>query len=190
MCFLYRHFVKPFLWIPIIFISFLATTTFYIFSFYDDKPEPKNFGVVFGAAVWRDDIPSHALYDRVKTGIDLYHQGVIKKLIFSGGPSKYGAHETDVMEKIALKNHVPKKAILTDYEGHDTASTIENLDPKKTYLFISNDFHLARIAVIARKNDFLDFSWMPAVHHGGRYQEEWYYIIREIFGVWFYFLFG
>ena len=65
-------------------ITSLVLVTFMIWGYYGENFSEKSpdffvkldqkqiCGVVFGAAVWRDDKPSHALYDRTMTGIDLY----------------------------------------------------------------------------------------------------------------------
>lgn len=147
----------------------------------------KDCAVVFGAAVWKDNIPSHALFDRTMTGITLYKDGVVTCLIFSGGPSTYGAHEVDVMTKLAIKNDVPHTAIFTDYNGLNTRATIKNLPHNKSFVFVSNDFHLGRIALLAKQNDFKDFSLYRATYYHGRYLKEGQFFMHEVIGTIYYF---
>lgn len=142
--------------------------------------------VVFGAAVWKGDVPSHALYDRTMTGISLFQDEKVNCLIFSGGASTYGAHEADVMKKLAQDADVPEDKIYLDYEGTNTLATIKNLPIEKSFVFVSNDFHLARIKMIAWKLGIEDFSLHTAQYYQGRYLKEPYFFFREFFAVIFY----
>jgi vancomycin permeability regulator SanA len=152
----------------------------------------KDCAVVFGAAVWRDDIPSHALFDRTIAGINLYKNKHVSCLIFSGGKSKYGTHEAKVMKKIALKNKIPAKNIFLDYEGNSTIETVRNVRKnfaEKSLVFVSNDFHLARIKLLANRLGIKDFAVHAAKYNKGRYFKDSYFFFREILGVSFYAIF-
>lgn len=152
----------------------------------------KDCAVVFGAAVWRDDIPSHALFDRTMSGINLYRDKHVKCLIFSGGKSKYGSHEVDVMKKTALKFSIPESDIFLDYEGNSTIETVRNMRQnfaEKSLVFVSNDFHLARIKLLANRLGINDFAIHSAKYNKGRYFKDYYFFFREIVGVAFYGLF-
>lgn len=141
-------------------------------------------GVVFGAAVWRDDRPSHALYDRVIAGVYLYEADQVKCLILSGGPSRYGAHEVDVMKKIVLQNDVLEQDLILDYEGVSTEKTLENIEDKNlSYVMISNDFHLARIRLLALKKGVKNVSVHASNYTYGRYTKEPWFILREVGGI-------
>ena len=143
--------------------------------------------VVFGAAVWRDDIPSHALYDRTMSGVELLKEGKVECLIFSGGPSKIGTHEVGVMRKLAVQNGVLVEDIRTDFKGLNTFTTLKNLpEDVESFVFVSNDFHLARIKLLAWKQGVEDVDFHAATYYNGRYREELYYFVREIAGVLFY----
>jgi vancomycin permeability regulator SanA len=145
--------------------------------------------VIFGAAVWRDDIPSHALFDRTMSGVQLFKENKVECLILSGGPSKIGTHEVGVMRKLAFEQGVPVKNIRTDFKGLNTLATLKNL-PKDvdSFVMVSNDFHLARIRMLAWKLGIKNVDFHAAQYHSGRYREEFYYFVREMGGVVFYFL--
>lgn len=51
-----------------------------------DYRRPAAFAVVLGARAYADGRVSDALYDRVMTGVELYHAGLVEALVFSGGP--------------------------------------------------------------------------------------------------------
>lgn len=138
--------------------------------------------VVFGAAVWREDQPSHALDDRVQAAIELYKNGQVRCLVFSGGASKYGAHEVAVMIKLAAEAQVPLAAIRPDWQGNNTLATILNLAAEPGYVLVSNDFHLARINAMAQKVGLQAYHLHAAPYQYGRYTKEAYFFGREILG--------
>lgn len=143
-------------------------------------------GVIFGAAVWKDDQPSHALYDRTMAGIALVKNQQVDCLVLSGGPSTYGAHEVTVMQNLLAKNKVNEIQIITDYDGINTLQTIRNLDPSRSYVMISNDFHLARIRLLAWREGLNYFTVHAAAYDQGRYHKESYFVLREIAGLAYY----
>ena len=142
--------------------------------------------VVFGAAVWPGGSPSHALEDRTLEAIDLYKEGLVKCLIFSGAQSAYGIHEVDVMNIMAKDREVEDSMIVLDYEGVNTLKTIQNLDPTLSYIFVSNDFHLARIALLARKLGLTRYDVYASEYRNGRYGKEMQFVVREVGAFWYY----
>ncbi len=164
----------------------LGGSFFYIRSFYDSQFTGKTDGcaVIFGAAVWRGDVPSHALYDRTESALDLYAKNQVSCLILSGGESTYGAHEVSVMKNMALERGVREQDIFYDYGGKNTLATLQFAKLSKKHLvFVSNDFHLARINMIAKKLGIKDYHLHVAKYHKGRYLKEAYFTLREVFGV-------
>ena len=85
--------------------------------------------VVFGARAYADGHPSDALADRVRAACQLYQQGLVGRLIFSGGPGDGAVHETESMRRMALGLGVPDSAILRDEAGSNTAATLRNVRP-------------------------------------------------------------
>lgn len=141
---------------------------------------------MFGAAVWPGGSPSHALADRTNTAIDRYQAGQVACLIFSGADSVYGRHEVDVMRDIAEERGVDITDITFDYRGDNTQQTIERLDPQYSYLFISNDFHLARINLLARQAGLTDIGFYRSDYQRGRYNRETFFVFRETAAFWYY----
>lgn len=173
----------------IVLLLFVGTFA-YITSFYGAK----NIGqydcaVVFGAAVWPGGNPSHALADRTYEAIDVYKNGEVACLIFSGADSAYGKHEVEVMKDIAQEEQIPLSDMEFDYEGGNTKDTIDNLDKNRSYVFVSNDFHLARINLLARQAHLEDTAVRSSEYRLGRYTKESFFIFREIVAFWYYALF-
>lgn len=166
----------------------ICTSLVYTLSRYSrTTTDSKDCAVIFGAAVWRENIPSHALYDRTMTGIDLYNDHLVTCLIISGGPSTFGTHEVDVMHDIALQGGVDPANIVRDPNGLNTRATIANLPADTSFIFVSNDFHLGRIALLAHRYDIKDFTLHRATYYNGRYNKEPYFLLREVIGTIYYF---
>jgi len=160
-------------------LVFLSTA--YIFSEYaNDFNGKTDCAVIFGAAVWRNNIPSHALYDRTVATASLYNNRQVDCIVASGGPSAYGAHEVEVMVQLLQTQDVPLDIIMLDYGGINTISTLQNLSPEKQFVFVSNDFHLARIQLLAWRLGIKSFSLHASDYNFGRYSREWYFFLREI----------
>ena len=170
-------------------ILVFGTSASFVFSQYDNVFEGEaSCGVVFGAAVWQDNIASHAMYDRVLSGVDLYKDGKVSCLILSGGPSAMGDHETDVMKELALYKGIPQEALRLDYKGINTLATLKNL-PKEvaSFVMISNDFHLARIRMLSWRLDINAVGSQAAIYRNGRYFREPFFAFREVIANIFYF---
>lgn len=164
--------------------KFIVLTVFLFLPFsVFSKEDQKRCGVIFGAAVWKDDIPSQALYDRIKAGVDLYNASTVNCLVLSGGASTYGAHEVDVMKNIILDEAIPKEALFLDYNGVNTESTIRNLPSDiEHYVFVSNDFHLPRIMLLAKKIGIKSFDTHAATYNQGNYNRQKWFHWRELGG--------
>ncbi len=185
-----KRFIKIFIYLFISIILILVIDISYIVYHYNDTAtNHADCAVIFGAAVWKDDIPSHALYDRTMEAGKLYKNNLVSCIIMSGGPSKYGAHEVDVMQKILLQEHIPKEVLVKDLNGLNTLATLNSLEKSKSYILVSNDFHLARINVLAKRLGLKKISTDKAFYYHGRYVKEPYFVLREIVGIIYYSLF-
>lgn len=177
-------FKRVLLWAVTVVALAVVVSAVYVKSHYTEQytgEELKGCVVVFGAAVWRDDIPSQALDDRMQSGIELYKRG-INCLVLSGGESTYGAHEVDVMRRLAREAGVPNRHLVLDYHGDNTLATMLNLDPAVTHVLVSNDFHLARIGLMAQRLDFTNYYLHAANYQVGTYHKRTKYFWREVFG--------
>ncbi len=185
-----KRFIKKLIYLILPVIIILIIDFLYIFSHYNDKATKNaDCAVIFGAAVWKDDIPSHALYDRTMEAGKLYRNNLVSCIVMSGGPSTYGAHEVDVMEKILIQERIPKDALIKDLNGLNTLATLRNLDKSKSYILVSNDFHLARINILAWRIGLDEFTTHKSTYYNGRYIKESYFFSREIVGVIYYLFF-
>ncbi len=142
--------------------------------------------VVFGAAVWPGGAPSDALRDRIEGAVALYEDGIVHCLVLSGAPSAYNAHEAEVMRDVALARDVPLEDMYFDYTGMSTLATLSHLATSTPYVLVSNDFHLARISLLARTLGIEHFALFAAPYQHGRYIKETEFVIREAVALWYY----
>ena len=172
-----------------LFLALFFISSVYVLSFYNQKAKEKaDFIVVFGSAVWPNKQASFSMIDRVKEASELYKKGFSKQIIMSGAESAYGAHETDIMKKLAISYGVDSKDILLDKQGLNTCRSISNLQKGKSYIFVSNDFHLARISFLAKRAGIENFQVHASKYNFGEYLKQQFFFAREIFALWFYIL--
>ncbi len=157
-----------------------------------DYRRPADVAVVFGAGVFADGTCSDALQDRVAAGCELYRQGLVSRLIFSGGPGQGPVHEVEAMQRLAVSLGVPAEAIELDYGGVNTQATVEDnaiifrrLGAQRV-LAVSHFYHLPRVKMTYQRAGFAVYT-VPA-------RETYvlkampYYIGREIAALWSYYL--
>jgi vancomycin permeability regulator SanA len=161
---------------------------------------PDNLAVVFGAGVRKDGTPSLALHDRTMSGIALYNQGRVSKLLFSGGPGPGATHETAAMEEMALENGVAPADILIDLNGFSTWDTAKNtaalaesgtsnlgssgVAGGASIFAVTHGYHLPRVELAFQMHG-LDVLTVPATETRPL-QRRHYYALREVAGFWVY----
>ena len=148
--------------------------------------------VVLGARAYADGRPSDALADRVRTAVDLYKEGLAKKIIMSGGPGDGAVHETEAMRQFAVKLGVATEDILKDEQGLNTQLTVANTSPilkqlnASRVLVVSHFYHLPRIKMAYQRNGW-DVYTVPA-KQAYFLREIPYMVAREVAGLWVYYV--
>lgn len=186
---------KLFFWILIGSFGFLGIPVLQMLTFgKTDYRRSADAVVVFGAHTYSNGHPSMALENRVRTACELYHQGYVKILIFSGGPGDGPVHETEAMRTLALQLGVSPQDILLDREGLNTQATVKNTmvifqEHHLHHILVVSDFsHLVRIKLaygLVGKN----VSTVPAAGWWSRSQIL-YQMFRETAALWVYYLRG
>lgn len=167
---------------------------------YTDYRRKADAILAFGAGVRADGSMSLALYDRTRTAVDLYENGLAPYLIFSGGPGPGGHHEALVMRAYALQRGVPADAILLDQLGLNTWSSVknsiklvQNVLPKRKSAFstkprilaVSTFYHLPRIKMAFHQAGSEVYT-VPASETRVLFALP-VYLFREILAFWFYY---
>lgn len=180
-------------WLPSLAVALGCAAAFpvmQVFCFgWTDYRRPAEVAVVFGARVYADGQLSDAVADRVRTASQLYRQGFVKRLVFSGGPGDGPIHETEAMRTMAMGLGVPTAAITLDRNGLNTEATVRNTTPLASHervLAVSEFYHLPRIKLAYQRAGCEVFT-VPA--HPANWLRAWPLnnVLREIPAFWVYY---
>lgn len=109
--------------------------------------------LVLGAGIWGNS-PSHMLEDRLLTAIDLYKNGVSKKIIMSGDHGREDYDEVNTMKNYAIEKGIPSEDIFMDHAGFSTYESIyraKEIFNVKKIVIVTQKYHLYRAIYIAKK---------------------------------------
>jgi len=123
-----------------------------------EKNEPTgDVGVVLGAAVWSNNVPSTILMERLNKALELYQKKKIMKIQLTGGNAPGELSEAEVAFNYLMKFSVNPKDVWMEKK---TASTTEQIrfikneligkKKMKNVVIISDRFHLKRINEISK----------------------------------------
>jgi SanA protein len=144
----------------LIFTIFLLLSQYKVNTKYNDNIYTVNnvpsteTGLILGATVWENKIPSDILADRLLVGIHLYKNGKIKKIIVSGADDSEYYNEVQVMKNFLLQHAIKEQDIIMDHAGFTTyhslyrAKTVMSLN---SLIIITNRYHLPRALYIAHE---------------------------------------
>lgn len=120
------------------------------------QDKPADVAIVLGAAVW-GDVPSPVFEERIKHSIDLYQNGIVKKLIFTGGFGEGDSFaESEAARSYALTQGVPEEAILVEafstvtFENLIEAQKLMEANDFKTAVLVSDPLHMYRSVDMAQ----------------------------------------
>jgi uncharacterized SAM-binding protein YcdF (DUF218 family) len=135
---------------------YLTTITLSVYRFsQQDQAVPADAAVVLGAAVFRNR-PSPVFRERINHAIGLYEQGLVDKIIFTGGlGSRDTLTEAEVAGIYAQQQGVPPEAILLETTSTNTQENLTNAQAIGTangiesYIIVSTPSHMKRAVEIA-----------------------------------------
>lgn len=150
----FKKLFKTIIWVVFLSALFPILIWFLFKVIYNEKITTVNdstvkypVAIVFGAGLSWDGSPSPVLRDRIRTAVDLYNQGKVKKLLLSGDNQYIDYNEPGAMQEYALELGVPADDIVLDYAGRRTydtcfrANAIFNVD---SAFLVTQRFHLPR----------------------------------------------
>jgi len=112
----------------------------------DSSPSDR-IAIIFGAGLKRDGTPTAVLRDRVETGVHLYFQGKVEKLLMSGDNQIAEYNEPEAMRLYAISLGVPEQAVVVDYAGrrtYDTCYRAKQIFGLESAILVTQKFHLPR----------------------------------------------
>jgi SanA protein len=122
-----------------------------------DESPTAQVAIIFGAGLKRDGTPTVILRDRVETGVRLYRDGKVEKLLMSGDNSVEYYNEPEAMRQYALSLGVPDQDIVLDYAGrrtYDTCFRAKAIFGVEKALLVTQKFHLPRALFLCNKLGF------------------------------------
>ncbi len=167
--------------------------------------------LVFGMAHYRRDIPSTdavivlgaaintpALYNRTLEGLHLYQVGKADQMVLSGGKiSETDISEAQYMEKVLHASADPVPQYIIEDQSHNTYENIhyskQKLAGKTDIIIVSDQFHLARAVLIAKREGFKHIYWSAPRPDYYTSKELRFYYFRELAAMFSYlprFIFG
>ncbi len=120
-----------------------------------DQTRPADAAIVLGAGVIRGR-PSAVLRARINHAIQLYEDGYVEKIIFTGGVGRRDTlSEAEVARNYAVAQGLPANVLLMEKTSTNTAEnlanaqTIANEYELETFLIVSTPFHMKRAISLA-----------------------------------------
>jgi SanA protein len=150
-------------------------------NMYDIETVPaQKVAIVFGAAVNPNTmLPSDILEDRLLTGINLYNDGKVDKLIMSGDNRVSHYNEPEVMMRYAIDHGIPEEDVVADYAGrrtYDTCYRAKEIFGIDEAILVTQKYHLYRALYTCNKIG-VDSVGVSATRQPYLYQN--YYNLRE-----------
>jgi len=149
---------------------------------------PPRVAIVLGAKVWENGEPSHVLYDRVITAVELYRAGRVKKILMSGDNPTENYDEPTAMKATAVKLGVPESDIILDFAGrrtYDTCYRAKEIFQIQKAIIVTQEFHQARSLYLCNN---LGVNSIGITANRQKYLGEDYWAFREFFSrgsAWF-----
>ena len=112
----------------------------------------RRVAIVFGAGIWPDGRLSDVLADRVDTAMQLYKQGSVEKLLFTGDNSTLDYNEPQHMHDYAVAQGMPQEDIVLDYAGrrtYDSCYRARHIFQVDSAVLVTQAYHLDRALFIA-----------------------------------------
>ncbi|MDF2880739.1 MAG: hypothetical protein K0R54_1296 [Clostridiaceae bacterium] len=167
----------------IIFIIIITSISIYNFG-WKSKPVKSDTAIILGCQVY-GSVPSPFLMWRCDEGFRLYKEGIVNKIIVSGGKGQgENISEAQAMKEYLISKGMDKANIIIEDKSASTAANLINSKKLmneynlKTAVIVSNKYHLKRASLIAKSLDInASYSGVfvtPYKNH------EYYGFIREI----------
>jgi uncharacterized SAM-binding protein YcdF (DUF218 family) len=152
-----RRFWKILLAVIVVVVIILAVTATRIYRYSTVAVDKHaDAAIVLGAAVWSRNV-SPVFRERINHAVDLYHQGKVRKLIFTGGQGNSNEPtEAAAASTYAQANGIPITDILIEQKSHTTfenivyAKQLADAHNLRTVLIVSDPMHMKRAMTMAR----------------------------------------
>lgn len=121
--------------------------------------------LALGGGVGESGLAGQGYQERVKTAVNLYQKGLVKKIIFSSG-YVYLMKEAQVMKNLAVAMGVPETDISIEDRGGNTYESITYFskfiqrEGLKKVIIVSSPYHMKRTQLLAERHFPSDVSFL------------------------------
>ena len=147
------------------------------------RVKPVDALVVLGAAVWPGEQPSPVLRDRLARAAVLYHDGIARKIIVSGGVGRYPPAEAEVSRRVLVQAGVAPDDIIMEATSTSTAEQarlikgIADREGFHSIALVTSFYHERRAAHLFSQTGFTQIEDARCTHE--RFQDLNYWVARE-----------
>jgi len=123
-----------------------------IFENIENAPS-KQTALILGARVLSNGKMSDILSDRVKSALELYDNGKVKKILVSGDHGRIKYDEVNTIKKYLLENGASPEDIFLDHAGFDTYDSLyraKEIFKVDSVIIVTQKFHLPRSIYIGK----------------------------------------
>ena len=161
-----------------------------------DHAVQSDYAIVLGAAAYHKK-PSPVFKERIDHAVSLYQQGLVSKIIFTGGYGNGAPYaESEVAEKYALRSGVKGNDILIETLSR---STVDNIIEAKalmssgglsTAIIVSDPLHLKRASIIAENLNIAAVTSPTPTSRYRSFKAKFRFLIREVYFYHYYLFTG
>lgn len=171
-------------------VGFFTYTGLSVYFFSLENTEVKSdAAIVLGAAAWNGK-PSPVLQERVNHAIDLYKNGTVEYLIFTGGTATGEVKsEARASMEYAIEQGVDPDDIIIEEKSMITQENlqyaIEAVEEQNydfdTYTLVSDPLHMKRAVLLAEELGLTVYSSPTQTSAYQTFQTKWPFFVREWF---------
>ncbi len=192
-----RRLRKLLLWFFLAICVWLAFIAVSIWNYgAQDHAVKSDYAIVLGAAAYHKN-PSPVLKERIDHALSLYKQGLVSKIIFTGGYGKGAPYaESEVAERYALRKGVKKEDILIETSSRSTvgnlieARALMNSNGLSTAIIVSDPLHLKRASIIAKNLNIAAVTSPTPTSRYRSFKAQFKFLIREVYFYHYYLFTG
>jgi len=161
-----------------------------------DHAKKSDCVIVLGAAAYHKN-PSPVFKERIDHAVSLYQQGIVSKMIFTGGFGTGAPYsESEVGAKYAIRQGVNSADILTESRSR---STIDNLieakalmisSGLKTCIIVSDPLHLKRASILAKDLGISAVTSPTPTSRFRSFKPQFKFLLREVYFYHYYLFTG
>lgn len=183
-----RRIRKSLLWFFLIVCAWLIFIAASIWIYgAQDHAIKSDYAIVLGAAAYHKN-PSPVFKERIDHAVSLYHQGLVSKIIFTGGYGSGAPYaESEVAKRYALRKGVENADILIETRSR---STVNNLIEAKalmdsggfsTAIIVSDPLHLKRASIIAKNLNITAVTSPTPTSRYRSFKVKFKFLVREVY---------